>query len=239
MSINGKIALITDASSGVGVLAALDLAAGGVKVGITARRTQRLAVLKDKIERKGGQTLALEIDVAELRSVEAGVKTLLDTYGSIDILFNNAGIMPVSLVENRKADEWNRMVDVKGVLNTAAAVLPHMIKQHSGHILNTSSFAGRTVFACKSASSTTSASRASSRVGLQKSRLSRQPVQIAGRCWMPTVHRSASWKPVTSLRPPSSQRRCLHMSMSPSSSPAHRAGLTLARQCLNLLRSVE
>ncbi len=148
MSINGKVALITGASSGIGAATALKLAAAGVRVGIAARRADRLEALRTEILEKGGEALALEMDVTDPRSVEAGVKTLLDTYGSVDILFNNAGLMPISLIEELKTDEWNRMVDVniKGVLNTTAAVLPQMIRQHSGHILNTSSIAGRKVF---------------------------------------------------------------------------------------------
>ncbi|MCY1239886.1 putative oxidoreductase [compost metagenome] len=88
------------------------------------------------------------MDVADPASVEAGVKKLIGTYGAIDILFNNAGLMPLSDIDQFKTAEWLRMVDVnvKGLLNTTAAVLPQMIKQHSGHIFNTSSIAGRKVF---------------------------------------------------------------------------------------------
>jgi NADP-dependent 3-hydroxy acid dehydrogenase YdfG len=117
-------------------------------VGIAARRADRLEALKAEIENKGGQALVLEMDVADAASVNAGAQKLLDTYGSIDILCNNAGLMPVSNVDEFKTDEWDRMVDVniKGVLNATAAVLPQMIEQHSGHIFNTSSIAGRRVF---------------------------------------------------------------------------------------------
>ena len=147
-NINGKIALITGASSGIGAAAALKLAAAGAKVGIAARRTHRLEALKADITEKGGDALVLEMDVVDPASVEAGVKKLVDTYGTIDILFNNAGLMPLSDVDQLKISEWHRMVDVnvKGLLNTTAAVLPQMIKQHSGHIFNTSSSAGRKVF---------------------------------------------------------------------------------------------
>ena len=88
------------------------------------------------------------MDVVDPASVEAGVKKLVDAYGSIDILVNNAGLMPLSDIDQLKIDEWHRMVDVniKGLLNTTAAVLPQMIKQHSGHIFNMSSIAGRKVF---------------------------------------------------------------------------------------------
>ncbi|MHA6890194.1 SDR family oxidoreductase [Ralstonia pseudosolanacearum] len=146
--IRGNVALITGASSGIGAATALGLAEAGVKVGIAARRADRLEALKAEIERKGGQARILEMDVADAASVNAGAQKLLDAYGSIDILFNNAGLMPISNIDEFKTDEWERMVDVniKGVLNATAAVLPQMIKQHSGHIFNLSSIAGRRVF---------------------------------------------------------------------------------------------
>ncbi|WP_197387194.1 SDR family oxidoreductase [Ralstonia pseudosolanacearum] len=146
--IRGSVALITGASSGIGAATALGLAEAGVKVGIAARRADRLEALKAEIERKGGQARILEMDVADAASVNAGAQKLLDAYGSINILFNNAGLMPISNIDEFKTDEWERMVDVniKGVLNATAAVLPQMIKQHSGHIFNLSSIAGRRVF---------------------------------------------------------------------------------------------
>ncbi|MFD3505109.1 SDR family oxidoreductase, partial [Streptomyces sp. NPDC058678] len=146
--IRNKVALITGASSGIGAATALALAEAGVKVGIAARRADRLQALKSQIEEKGGQALALEMDVADAASVNAGVRKLIDSYGTVDILFNNAGLMPISNIDEFKTDEWDRMVDVniKGVLNTTAAVLPQMIEQHSGHIINVGSIAGRKVF---------------------------------------------------------------------------------------------
>ncbi|MBY5608578.1 SDR family oxidoreductase [Rhizobium leguminosarum] len=147
-NINGKIALVTGASSGIGAATALKLAEAGAKVGIAARRTDKLADLKKEIVSKGGEALVIEMDVVDPASVEAGVKKLVGAYGSIDILVNNAGLMPLSDVDQFKVDEWHRMVDVnvKGLLNTTAAVLPQMINQHSGHIFNMSSIAGRKVF---------------------------------------------------------------------------------------------
>jgi len=147
-NLTGKTALITGASSGIGAATAIKLAAAGVKVGIAARRLDRLESLRKEIIERGGEALAVEVDVADPASVSAGVDKLLQTYGAIDILFNNAGVMPVSEIDQFKIDEWSAMVDIniKGVLNTTAAVLPHMIKQHSGHIFNTSSIAGRKVF---------------------------------------------------------------------------------------------
>ncbi|TBG25250.1 SDR family oxidoreductase [Rhizobium leguminosarum] len=147
-NINGKVALVTGASSGIGAATALKLAEAGAKVGIAARRTEKLADLKKEIVSKGGEALVIEMDVVDPASVEAGVKKLVGAYGWIDILVNNAGLMPLSDVDQFKVDEWHRMVDVnvKGLLNTTAAVLPQMINQHSGHIFNMSSIAGRKVF---------------------------------------------------------------------------------------------
>ncbi|MBA5238950.1 SDR family oxidoreductase [Pectobacterium aroidearum] len=146
-SLSGKVALVTGASSGIGAATAVKLAEAGAKVGIAARRTERLEDLKEEITRNGGEALPIAMDVADPVSVNAGVKKLIDAYGSLHILFNNAGLMPVSDVDQFRIDEWNRMVDVniKGVLNTTAAALPYMIAQHSGHIINTSSIAGRKV----------------------------------------------------------------------------------------------
>ena len=149
MSIQGKVALITGASSGIGAATALKLAANGAKVGLAARRADRLTQLVAEIEKAGGQAIALEMDVVDNGSVTAGVSKLVEAFGTVDILFNNAGLMPLSDIDMLKTDEWHRMVDVniKGVLNTTAAVLPHMIGRKSGHIVNTSSIAGRKVFA--------------------------------------------------------------------------------------------
>ncbi|PDS34771.1 oxidoreductase [Rhizobium anhuiense] len=147
-NISGKIALVTGASSGIGAATASKLAEAGAKVGIAARRTDKLEGLQKEIASRGGEALVIEMDVVDPASVEAGVKKLLGAYGSIDILVNNAGLMPLSDVDQFKVDEWHRMVDVnvKGLLNTTAAVLPQMINQHSGHIFNMSSIAGRKVF---------------------------------------------------------------------------------------------
>jgi len=147
-NLNGKVALITGASSGIGAATAMKLADAGAKVGIAARRTAKLEDLKRQIESRGGQALVIEMDVVDKISVEAGVDKLVQAFGSIDILVNNAGLMPLSDIDQFKVDEWHRMVDVNvtGLLNTTAAVLPHMIKQHSGHVFNMSSIAGRKVF---------------------------------------------------------------------------------------------
>jgi len=148
MNTQKQTALITGASSGIGAATARKLAAEGIRVGLAARRVDRLHGLRDEIEAAGGEALVIEMDVTDEASVSAGVGRLVEAYGTVDILFNNAGLMPVSDIDSLKTTEWHRMVDVniKGVLNTTAAVLPYMKKQHSGHILNTSSIAGRKVF---------------------------------------------------------------------------------------------
>ena len=141
--------LITGASSGIGAATAIKLAANGAKVGLAARRADRLADLVAKIKADGGQAIALEMDVVDNASVVKGVEMLVNEFGTIDIVFNNAGLMPLSDLDALQTDEWHRMVDVniKGVLHTTAAVLPYMVRQKSGHVVNTSSIAGRKVFA--------------------------------------------------------------------------------------------
>ncbi|MCC5090466.1 SDR family oxidoreductase [Xanthomonas campestris] len=148
MNLKDKVALVTGASSGIGAATALKLAANGAKVGLAARRTDRLQSLADQITSAGGQALVIEMDVVDPASVQAGATQLADAYGGIDILFNNAGLMPISDIESLKTDEWSRMVDVniKGLLNSTAAVLPYLKKRGQGHIINTSSIAGRKVF---------------------------------------------------------------------------------------------
>lgn len=148
MNLQGKTALITGASSGIGNATAIKLAEAGVKVGLAARRIEKLQKLKEQIEEKGGEAMVLEMDVANSTEVNARIKEFISTFNHIDILFNNAGIMPVSDIDEFKVDEWNAMVDIniKGVLNVTAAVLPHMIEQQAGHIFNTSSIAGRKPF---------------------------------------------------------------------------------------------
>ncbi|MDM9628983.1 SDR family oxidoreductase [Rhizobium sp. S152] len=146
--LTSKSALITGASSGIGAATARMLAKAGLRVAIAARRTERLEALKREILDDGGNAFVVQMDVSRLSSVEKGVDEVMRAFGSIDILFNNAGVMPISDIDQLRITEWNAMVDInlKGVLNTTAAVLPIMIRQHSGHVLNTSSIAGRKVF---------------------------------------------------------------------------------------------
>ncbi|CAI8050817.1 Uncharacterized oxidoreductase SSP1627, partial [Geodia barretti] len=144
----GKVALVTGASSGIGSATALALAGAGARVALGARRTDRLAQLEAKIRAEGGDVISCGLDVAQRPQCEAFVKAAMDRWGAIDILVNNAGLMPLSFLKSLKVDEWEQMVDVniKGVLFCTAAVLEHMRKRKTGHIVNISSVAGRVVF---------------------------------------------------------------------------------------------
>ena len=147
-TLKGKVALVTGASSGIGSATALALAGAGARIALGARRTDRLAQLEAKIRAEGGDALSCGLDVAQRPQCEAFVKAAMDRWGVIDILVNNAGLMPLSFLKSLKVDEWERMVDVniKGVLFCTAAVLEHMRKRKTGHIVNISSVAGRVVF---------------------------------------------------------------------------------------------
>ncbi|MFN2332262.1 MAG: SDR family oxidoreductase [Halomonas sp.] len=146
--INGKVIIITGASSGLGEAAAHRLAKGGAKLVLGARREDRLKSLVDAIVDQGGEAIYRVTDVTDRDQVEALAAAAKDTYGRIDVLINNAGLMPLSPLDQLKVDEWEQMVDVniKGVLYGIAAVLPTMREQHSGHIINLSSVAGHVVF---------------------------------------------------------------------------------------------
>jgi NADP-dependent 3-hydroxy acid dehydrogenase YdfG len=148
MELKNKVALVTGASSGIGAATAKKLAAAGVKVGLAARRLDRLRALAGEIREAGGEALAIEMDVTDQGAVERGVQALADRFGTIDIVFANAGLMPISDIASLKVDEWHRMVDVnvKGLFNTVAAVLPILQEKKSGHIVTTSSIAGRKTF---------------------------------------------------------------------------------------------
>jgi NADP-dependent 3-hydroxy acid dehydrogenase YdfG len=148
-NIRNKIVAITGASSGIGEATALRLARDGAKVVIGARRVAQLEDLAARIRDEGGDALVHKLDVTRRDEVEAFVRAAVDAHGRLDVLVNNAGIMPLSYMSDLKVDEWERMVDVniKGVLYGIAAALPVMRAQGAGHIVNVSSIAGRLVFA--------------------------------------------------------------------------------------------
>jgi NADP-dependent 3-hydroxy acid dehydrogenase YdfG len=144
-AIKGKVVVITGASSGLGEATARLLAERGAKLVLGARRAERLL----KLARDLGldERAAVGTDVVDRAQVERLVDAAVSAHGRIDVLINNAGVMPQSLLENLKVDEWERMIDVniKGVLYGIAAALPHMKTQNSGHFINVASVAGHKV----------------------------------------------------------------------------------------------
>lgn len=143
-----SVAIVTGASSGIGDATARLLAECGAAVVLAARRDDRLQSLRDDIERAGGRALAVATDVTDRAAVQRLADRAKEEFGRIDVLVNNAGIMPLSYVKNLHVDEWLKMVDVNvnGVLHGIAAVLPTMLAQQSGHIVNVASDAARKVF---------------------------------------------------------------------------------------------
>jgi len=146
-AIKDKIVVVTGASSGLGEATARLLSAQGATVVLGARRADRLQSLAKDLEARGGRTLALGTDVTRREQVKALVDSAVQTYGRIDVMINNAGLMPQAPLEQLKVDEWDRMIDVniKGVMYGIAAALPHMQRQKAGHFINVSSVAGHKV----------------------------------------------------------------------------------------------
>lgn len=142
-----KVVLITGASSGIGEASARVLAANGHKVVLGARHEDRLARIVDEIRTAGGTAEYRRLDVTDLADVQSFASFAREKFGRVDVIFNNAGVMPVSPMSALKVDEWNRILDinVKGVLNGIAAVLPIMEEQGSGHVINTASTAAHAV----------------------------------------------------------------------------------------------
>lgn len=143
--IKDKVVVITGASSGLGEATARRLAGEGAKLVLGARRIERLQALANELGL--GQDAVVQTDVTKLDQVKHLVDHAVRTHGRIDVLLNNAGLMPSSRLELLKIDEWDRMIDVniKGVMYGIAAALPHMQAQKSGHIINVSSVAGHKV----------------------------------------------------------------------------------------------
>lgn len=146
-NIEDKVVVITGASSGLGEATARHLAEQGAIGVLGARRAERIEALARDIAAKGGKALALATDVTDRAQVQALVDAAVETYGCIDVLLNNAGLMPLAPLERLKVDEWNQMIDVnmKGVLHGIAAAVPHMKARKSGHIINVSSVYGHKV----------------------------------------------------------------------------------------------
>jgi len=146
-NIAGKVVVITGASSGLGEATARRLAAEGALVVLGARRADRITALAAEIEAGGGKALAVVTDVTRQADVQSLVDAAVKAFGRIDVMINNAGLMPHSPLERCKVEDWERMVDVniKGVLYGIAAALPYMKEQKSGHFINVSSVAGHKI----------------------------------------------------------------------------------------------
>lgn len=144
-NVKDKVVVITGASSGIGEETVSLLSENGANLVLGARRVDRL----EKIQQKIGNNISIQkTDVTKPDEVNALIETAYKDFGRVDVLINNAGLMPQSFLEKNKQDEWNQMIDVniKGVLYGIGAVLPYMREQKSGHIINLASVAGHVVF---------------------------------------------------------------------------------------------
>lgn len=142
--LTNKIVLVTGASSGIGEAAVRELAGAGAKLFIGARRDERLRALAEEL----GDTVAWQqLDVTDGDNFDAFAAAAEERFGRIDALVNNAGVMPLSPLASFKRDEWKKMIDVNvhGVLNGIAAVLPRFVRQQSGHVVNVASIAAHSV----------------------------------------------------------------------------------------------
>jgi NADP-dependent 3-hydroxy acid dehydrogenase YdfG len=154
---SNKVAIVTGASSGIGYATSLALSKAGIRVAVGARRMDRLQEIEKQIvrngdERRGGEGeifIQRKLDVTSKLDCDSFVDTVARKWGRVDILIDNAGLMPLSYFKNCKVEEWEQMIDVniKGVLYCTSAVIPYMLDKKSGHIVNISSVAGRIVFA--------------------------------------------------------------------------------------------
>jgi NADP-dependent 3-hydroxy acid dehydrogenase YdfG len=146
-NIAGKVIVVTGASSGTGAATARHLAGLGAAVVLGARRTDRIEALARELRAAGCKASAVATDVTVADQVNGLVAAAVGEFGRIDVILNNAGLMPLAPLEQLKAGEWDQMIDVnlKGTLNGIAAALPHMIRQRSGQIINVSSVYGHKV----------------------------------------------------------------------------------------------
>ena len=147
-NIQGKVVVITGASSGLGEATARHLAALGAHVVLGARRQDRLDAIVREIAAAGGKAIAHPIDVTNKEDLSALVAKAVEAFGRIDVMINNAGLMAISPISQLRVEEWDRMIDIniKGLLYGVAAALPVFQKQNSGHFINIASVAGLKVF---------------------------------------------------------------------------------------------
>ena len=148
-NIADKVVVITGASSGIGERTAKLLARYGARIVLGARRMDRIDAIVKEISAAGGKAIGFAVDVTMRAEVEALIQGAVDSFGRVDVMVNNAGIMPIAPMAELKVEEWDRMIDVniKGLLYGVAAVLPIMQKQKQGHIINMASVFGIKVFA--------------------------------------------------------------------------------------------
>lgn len=175
-----KTAIVTGASSGIGETIAKSLAEEGANVVLVARTEEKLQKIKDNINnKKNGQAMVVAIDVSNRLSVEAMVDNVVKTFGSVDVLVNNAGLMLDAILQNGKVDEWDQMIDVniKGVLYGINSVLPQMLERATGHIVNISSVSGKEVTKISSVYSATKFAVRALSMGMEKE-LARTGVRV-------------------------------------------------------------
>ncbi len=143
-----KVCIVTGASSGIGEATAIALVKDGAKVMLAARREDRMKALADKCNAiNAGSTEYVKVDVSNHAEMVALGQKTISVFGRVDVLVNNAGVMPLSALARRRVDEWDQMIDVniKGVLYGIDAVLTHMLERGSGHVINVASVAGHRV----------------------------------------------------------------------------------------------
>ncbi|MEV0891559.1 SDR family oxidoreductase [Promicromonospora sp. NPDC050262] len=145
---NPKVVLVTGASSGIGEATAVRLAAEGHDVVLAARRTERLDAVAERIRADGGRAATLSLDVTDADAVRTAVDAVVRDHGRIDVIVNNAGIMPLSRLDALLVDEWDQMIDVnvRGLLHGIAAVLPHFRRQGGGHVVTVASIGAHEVY---------------------------------------------------------------------------------------------
>jgi NADP-dependent 3-hydroxy acid dehydrogenase YdfG len=145
-ALQGKVAIVTGATSGIGEATAKQLAQAGAAVALAGRRSERLETLAKEIENAGGKAIAVQTDVTKEDEAKALIERANSALGAVDVLINNAGVMLLGPVQDADTEEWRRMVDVNlmGLFYCTHSALPIMREQQSGHIVNVSSVAGRT-----------------------------------------------------------------------------------------------